>query len=117
VANTAARELIDAAVALTASHAHAPARDVLDVTMKGRGGQVLNFIEVGARNGSLADPGSAFGQLVARAFDAGMTPAEWAAFTDSAADPVLRDACLNVWRDEVFARFSARYRVTVQGLP
>jgi hypothetical protein len=46
-----------------------------------------------------------------------MSAAEWVAFTGSTADPLLRDACLNVWRDEVFGRFCALYGVKVQGLP
>jgi hypothetical protein len=117
VSNPDALAVIDASVSLTRSHPSAPALDVLDLVMKGRQGQTLNFIEVGVRNCSLAAPSSDFGQLVARAFDTAMSPAEWAAFTAPTADPMLRDACLDVWRDEVFGRFCARYGVTVQGLP
>jgi hypothetical protein len=47
-----------------------------------------------------------------------MTAAEWVAFTSDKADPVLRDGCLGVWREEIFGtRFVRRYGVAMQGLP
>lgn len=118
MANSEALAVIDAAVSLSRSHPSAPAIDVLDLVMTGHQGQTLNFIEVGVRIYSLAAPSTEFGQIVAKALDRGMDAAEWVAFTGDKADPVQRDACLDVWRDEIFGvRFCGRYGVTVQGLP
>jgi hypothetical protein len=85
------------------SHPSAPPVDVIDLVMKGRQGQRLNFIEIGVRCASLADPSSEFGQAVERALDEAMSAAEWAAFTSDRADPLLRDACLDVWRSSTLA--------------
>jgi hypothetical protein len=118
MANALAHAVVGAALNLCRSHPGAPAIDVLDLVMKGRQGQTLDFTEVGARHASLADPASAFGQIVAAPLDHGMTASEWAAFTSDKADPVLRDACLGVWRAEIYGvRFCGRYSVTVEGLP
>jgi len=47
-----------------------------------------------------------------------MNPADWVALVGDKADPILRDTCLDIWRDEVFgSRFAGRYGVTVHGLP
>jgi hypothetical protein len=46
-----------------------------------------------------------------------MTPVEWKAFTDTAADAGLRDGCLEIWRVYVIPRFEPRYGVVVEGLP
>lgn len=81
MANALAFALIGAAVSLRHSHTSAPAIDVLDLVMKGRKGHTFDFTEVGVRHGSLADPASDFGQIVAAALDQGMTAAEWVAFT------------------------------------
>jgi hypothetical protein len=45
-----------------------------------------------------------------------MTPVEWAAFTGPAAEPSLREGCLQIWRNYVLARFEGRYGVRVEGL-
>ena len=66
---------------LARSHVPAPAIDVLDLAMKGRIRQAVDFTDPTAENGSLAAPGAPFGQLLAAAFDEAMTPNEWAAFT------------------------------------
>lgn len=118
MANPAALSVIGAALSLSRTHPSAPAIDVLDLAMKGHEGQTLDFVEAGVRNSSLADPASEFGQIVAAALDQGMSPAEWVALTGDKADPTLRDACLGVWREEIFGtRFCGRYGVTVQGMP
>ena len=107
--------VVKAAVSLTRSHPHAPTLDVLDLVMKGRIDQVLDFTDPASPNGSLAAPGAPFGQLLAAAFDDAMTPIEWKAFTDAAADTALRDGCLEIWRVYVVPRFEARYGVVVRG--
>ena len=103
--------------ALRRSHAHAPALDTLDIVMRRRSGQTLNFLELGAPHGSLAAPSTPFGQVVAAAFDRGMSPDEWIEMTSERAHARLRGACLDVWREEVLPKFEQRYGVTVNGLP
>ena len=61
--------VVQAAVSLTRTHPHAPALDVLDLVMRGRADQVLDFDDPAAPNGSLGAPSAAFGQLLAGAFD------------------------------------------------
>jgi hypothetical protein len=115
--NLDALAVVHAAVNLSRSHQHAPKLDVLDLVMKGRIDQILDFTAPAAPNGSLAAPGAPFGQLLAAAFDEAMTPAEWATFTGPTADAALRDGCLEIWRVYVVPLFAARYRVLVGGLP
>jgi hypothetical protein len=69
---------------MSRSRLTAAAIDLLDQAMRGVSGQALNFIEVGAHEGSLADPSSEFGHLAARALDRAMSAAEWAARTSLA---------------------------------
>jgi hypothetical protein len=117
VPNPDAVALIESAVDLTRSHPSARPFDVLDLVMKGRQEQTLNFIEIGVRSASLADPGSDLGQVVARAFETAMDLAEWSALASPTADPILRDACLNGWRDEAVGRVCARHGVLVERRP
>lgn len=112
-----ASALAQAAVSLSHSHPHAPLLDVLDLVMEGHTDQPLDFAHSSSPNGSLAAPGTPFGQLLAVAFDEAMTPAEWKAFTDVEADARLREGCLEIWRVHVIPRFEARYGVVVRGLP
>jgi hypothetical protein len=71
---------------------------VLDLVMRGRADQLLDFSDLAAPNGTLAAPGAPFGQLLAAAFDEAMTPAEWATFTGPTADAAPRDGCMETWR-------------------
>jgi hypothetical protein len=105
------------AITLSRTHRHAPTLDVLDLVMKGRIDQVLDFTDPVAPHGGLASPGATFGQLLAAAFHEATTPLEWAAFTELTAAPALRDGCLNIWRIHVVPRFATRYGVVVNGLP
>lgn len=115
--NREALAVVQAAVSLSRTHPHAPALDVLDLVMKGRVDQALDFADPASPHGSLAAPSTPFGQLLAAAFDEVMTPNEWAAFTDATADAGLRDGCLEIWRVYVVPWFEARYGVVVRGLP
>jgi hypothetical protein len=117
VATAEALAVVSDTAALRRSHPRAPALDALDLVMQGRAGQALNFLEVCAPHGSLAAPATEFGQAVAAAFDRGMIPEDWIRLTSDAADPRLRNACLDIWRDEVFPKFERRYGVRVSGLP
>jgi hypothetical protein len=109
-----ATALVDAMMMLSRSPSHARPLEVFDVVMQGRADQVLDFA-------GRVDPGTAFGQLIAIAFDPCMTPHEWAAFTGPDADPSLRDGCMQISRTADFAHArrtpcAARYAVPVQGV-
>ncbi|RVT53977.1 hypothetical protein [Rubrivivax albus] len=117
MSNAEARTVVSDAVSLSASHPHAPAVDVLELTLRGRRGQVLDFGDPGAPLGSLAAPGAPFGQLIAAAYDLAMTPNEWRLFTGPGAHPKLRMACLMAWRSDVVSKMVLQHGVTVVGLP
>ncbi len=97
------KSLAAAAAALAATHPAAPAVDVLDVVFRGSAGRLLE------RDADWIRPASPFGQLLAAAFDRGMTPEEWRRWSGPPADPQLTAAVLIVWRDEVLSRFAARF--------
>ena len=59
-----------AAVGLHRSHPHAPSLDVLDAVMRDRGGSLADF-------GQSIDPCTPFGDILAEAFDRGMSPTDW----------------------------------------
>jgi hypothetical protein len=61
-----------------------------------RQGQTSKFTVVGVRHRSAADPAPNFGQVVAAALDHAMNASGWVASTSDMADPLLRDACLEV---------------------
>lgn len=115
--NPDAFAIVRAATSLARTHPHAPLLDVLDLVMRSRADQVLDYSDPTAPNGSLAAPAMPFGQLIAAAFDQAMTPAERKAFTGATADPGLRHGCIEIWRVSVMPRFAARYGVVVRGLP
>ena len=98
-----------AAVALTRSHTDAPPLDVLDVVIRGHAGASIDPAAPWVL------PVAPFGQVLAAAFDRGMSPAEWAAWSVPPADPALRLALHQTWRDVVLARFAARFGLTVGG--
>jgi hypothetical protein len=83
--------VVQATVNLARTHPQAPALDALDLVIKDRIDQILDFADAAAVNGSLAPPGVPFGQLLAAVFDEAMTPNKWAAFTGPTAEPSLRD--------------------------
>jgi hypothetical protein len=72
--------------------------DVLDLVMRERADQVLDFTDPTVPNGSLAASGTPFGQPLTSAFDEAMTRAEWMAFTRETADTGLRNGCIEIWR-------------------
>jgi hypothetical protein len=117
MSNPDARAAVDAAVALSRTHGHAPPADVLELVMLGRTGQLLDFADPAAELQSLASPRSDFGQLVAAALDRGMEPEDWRGLTGPHADPAIRTALLEIWRDEVMPKMADRFGVTITGLP
>lgn len=97
--NTIVRE----AVALRASHPHAPALDILDLVMRGRGDLWL---------GDLFEhmvPPSPFALLVAEAMGDASPAAEWQALTGPHAAPEVRDFMRQSYAESVLPRFSKRY--------
>lgn len=117
MANPEAQSLCRAVEALTRSHAHAPADDVLALVMHGREGQALDFGEASAEHGSLVSPRSTFGQVLAAVFDRAAPPGEWMTSTGPDAHALVRQAMLIIWQEQVVSRFEAAYAVTCTGLP
>ena len=100
-----AQAIVSEALALRASHAHAPAADVLDLVMRGRQYRLVDF-------GDHQLPPAPFALLVAEALGDHMSAAEWEAFTGPKADASLRATlqlqfALNVW-----PKFLERYSVS-----
>lgn len=96
--------IVNEALALRASHGHAPAADVFDLVMRGRQFRLIDF-------GEHMLPPSSFALLVAEAVGDAMSAAEWEAFTGPNADANLRSTlqlqfALNVW-----PKFLQRYHI------
>jgi hypothetical protein len=102
-------EAAQAALSLLASHPHAPLLDALSLVMQGRQGAMLDAAA------PWLQPSSPFGQVLAGAFDRGMTPAEWALWTVPPADPALREALATVWREQVLERFAEKFGLQLVG--
>ncbi|MBL8319938.1 MAG: hypothetical protein JNJ42_16130 [Burkholderiaceae bacterium] len=90
-----ATAIVCESLALSVSHAHAPAVDVLDLVMRGRHDRLLDF-------GLHMVPPDPFAILVAQAMGDPMPAEDWEAFTGPEADPRLRAAmrlqfALNLW--------------------
>ncbi len=92
------------ALALRASHAHAPVIDILDLVMRDRDRRHIDF-------GDLADPPHPFALLIAEGFDSVMTPKGWAGMLGHC-DPSQRNALIGVWRMQVWDRFLQRVSVS-----
>ncbi len=88
MADPLARAIAAEALALRASHAHAPVVDVLDLVMRSRDRRQTDF-------GDLADPPHPLALLIAEAFDTVMTPKEGAGMI-AHCDPSQRDALIGV---------------------
>ena len=97
-----AAKLVNEALALRRSHPHAPACDVLDVVMKGRTPWLEDFLEHMV-------PPAPFPLLVAEAVDDCMSSAEWRGLCGPDADPRVRDALVQLYRDSVWPKFVKRY--------
>ena len=78
------------AAALRASHPNVPPVEVLELVLQGRAGRTL---EAGA---PWVLPSSPFGQVIAAAFDRGMSPWEWAVMSVPPAAPLLREALATI---------------------
>jgi hypothetical protein len=94
--------IVNAALALRASHPHAPAVGVLDLAIKGRGVWLEDFLEH-------VLPPSPFALLVAEAMGDCMMAAEWKAFTGPDANARVRDAMTREYATSVLPKFVKRY--------
>jgi hypothetical protein len=97
-----AKPYVDAALALSRSHPHAPAIDVLNVALQGVDRQTLDFGPDGL-------PPAPFAMLVVVAHDnTVLTLEEWGWLANPKIDPKLATALLEIWRNTVWPRFMAQ---------
>jgi hypothetical protein len=99
-----AQAIVSESLALRASHARAPAADVLDLVMAGRQYRLIDF-------GEHLLPPAPFALLVAEAVGDHMSTAEWEAFTGPNAEASLRAALQLQYALNVWPRFLERYSV------
>ena len=104
-----AHHLVLAATELRHTHPEASALQLLDLLFVGEGAERRLFLP-----SAMLDPRAPLGQLMAQAFDSGMTPKEWHDWTGPDADPSLPAVLMPIWRAEVLAQFEARYHVTIE---
>lgn len=102
--------LVQNTVALSRSHPHAPARDVISVSFRGLQGHDVAFGDDRQAQGTLAWPSTPFGQLVATAFDPVMPPGDWRV-VDHAPDPAGLRTLLDLWEGEVLEQFRRALRL------
>ena len=86
-------EIARAAVALRRSHPHAPASEVLGLVMRQRAGRLTDLGDTG--------PCTPFGQLLAEAFDRGMTPRDWRVVMHPNTAPAVVAALMGIPSGEV----------------
>ena len=96
--------IVNEALALRESHAHAPAADILDLVMQGRQYRLVDF-------GDHMLPPAPFALLVAEAVGDRMSAAEWEAFTGPMADASLRATLQLQYALNVWPKFLERYSV------
>lgn len=99
-----AQAIVNESLALRASHAHAPAADVLDLVMQGRQYRLIDF-------GEHLLPPAAFALLVAEAVGDHMSATEWETFTGPKADASLRATLQLQYALNVWPKFLERYSV------
>lgn len=91
-------------MSLRLSHPHAPVSDTLDLVMKGRQGQRLDF-------GADGIPPAPFALVVAATFDRGMSVQDWEGLLGPNADAAIKATLLQVWHDHVWPQFLRCYRI------
>ena len=112
-----ARSIVDTALALSRTHAHAPALDILDVAFEGHHGIDPNFDAPGKYFGDWTDPASPFGELLRKAFAANAIGADAAMLwvSDDPRDADRQVKLVNDWQFLVIDTFAARYRLWGSG--
>lgn len=93
---------ISEALARRRSHPHAPARDVLDLVIRGRGLWLEDFFE-------RMVPPDPFALLVAEAVGDFSPPAEWLALTGPNSNDGVRAAMRQNYAETVLPKFVKRY--------
>jgi hypothetical protein len=104
MADVTALAIVNEALSLRISHAHAGALDVLDLVMQGRQDRLLDF-------GEHMLPPAAFALLIAEAVGDHMSAAEWEAFTGPRADASLRSTLQLQYALNVWPKFLQRYHI------
>lgn len=102
MSDAVAAAIVAEALALRASHPHAPPLDVLDLVMRGRRDRLIDFDDHMV-------PPAPFALLVAEAMGDVMSAAEWLAATGPKADPHLRATLQLQYALNVWPQFLVRY--------
>lgn len=109
-----ARSIVASTLALQRSHPAAMPLEILDLVLQGTAGQTIDFSDLASPGGSLAWPSTAFGQVIAAAFDPVMPAQDWLVI-DLAVDAAAQAPLHAIWREDVIQRLANRYRIVVVG--
>ena len=96
-------------VRLQARNAHSPPSLVLGQVLEGCRGSEADA------NAQWLQPASAFGSILAKVYDRGMSPQEWARWSLPPAEEPMRYAVAVAWRSEVLAPFAAQFDLALVG--
>ena len=102
-----APDVAEAAADLRRRYPDALASYLLDTVMVGQSGAEVDPAA------SWLQPATPFGQLLAAAFDCGMTPDDWAAASSRTTDPTVVEMLRHIWESQVLAQFAERYGLTI----
>jgi hypothetical protein len=94
--------IVKEALALRNSHPQAPTLDLLDLVMRDREYWLEHFVDH-------MMPPAPFALLVAEAVDDCISAADWIGLTGPTADPRVRDALVQMYRESVWPKFVQRY--------
>ena len=108
-----ARTIVDTALALARSHAHAPALDILDLAFEGHHGTDPNFDAPDKPFGDWTDPASPFGELLRKAFAADAIDRDAATLwvSDDECDTTRQHALVKDWQSLVIDPLAECYRL------
>lgn len=105
-----AQSIATSAAQLLRTHGHAPAKDILDLVMRGTEGAELDFTDPMVEHGSHAWPTSPLGQLIVEGFDHGMHHTDWF-LVDRCGDPRVITSLMDIWQGEVLPKFAGAFRL------
>jgi len=111
MADRIALDIVNDATGARPSYGDVPALEIFDRVMEGRHGCNPDFGDPALRWESWAAPGNGFGDLLAEAFDRGMTPAEWRILSDGREGPGFDAQLREIWELNVVRPFAARFRL------
>lgn len=98
-------------VRLQARNPHSPPSLVLGQVFEGWRGAEADT------NAQWLQPASPFGWVLARVYDRGMSPHEWASWSLPPAEELTRYAVALAWRSEVLAPFATQFDLALVGDP